>query len=146
MILKIDRYCNLILLIVFAGRSYSGRGKYLQNCNSVVIIPKRTWIEPHHNLLVSSGHNQNFVEVEKDFSNLEDRILELLDDPNRAKLIAQNSVDTFRDRYLTPAAQTCYWRRLIVGWAEVSFAPEARKIGNDGILHKVRGVPFETFV
>jgi len=92
------------------------------------------------------GHKQNFVEVEKDFSNLEEKILELLRDPYRAQLIAQNGVETFRDRYLTPAAQACYWRRLITGWADVSFTPEAGKIGEDGIPHKVRGVPFETFV
>jgi hypothetical protein len=72
--------------------------------------------------------------------------MELLGDPNRAKLIAKNNVETFRDRYLTPATQACYWRRLIMGWADVSFAPQARKIEEDGIAQKVRGVPFETFV
>jgi len=85
---------------------------------------KRNWIEPHHSLLVSAGPDQNFVEVKEDFSNLESNILELLDDPEKSQRIAQNSVDTFRDRFLTPAAQACYWRQLILGWAEVSFVPE----------------------
>lgn len=127
------------------GRSYSGRGKYLQNCNSVVIMPNRTWIEPHHALLVSSGPKQNFVEVQMNFSDLEENILGLLEDEEKAQLIAHNSVETFRDRYLTPAAQACYWRWMISDWAEVSFVPQPWKIGEDG-GHLFRGVPFETFV
>jgi hypothetical protein len=128
------------------GRSYSGRGKYLQNCNSVVIMPNLTWIEPHHALLISSGPKQNFVEVQMDFSDLEENVLGLLEDQEKAQLIAHNSVETFRDRYLTPAAQACYWRRMIEGWAEVSFVPQPWKVGEDGVKHLFRGVPFETFV
>ncbi|KAL2074706.1 hypothetical protein VTL71DRAFT_8485 [Oculimacula yallundae] len=118
------------------------RGKYLQNCNSVIIIPRRTWIEPHHALL-RSGHN--FVEVEEDFSDLEETMVGLLADPARARQIAMNSTDIFRDRHLTPAAQACYWRRLISGWAEVSFRPNVWEAGVDGGHRKVRGIPFETF-
>jgi hypothetical protein len=104
-------------LTIIIGRSYSGRGTYLQNCNSAVIMPKRAWIEPHHALLVSSGHKQNFLEVEQDFSDLEKKVLDLLQDQERAQLIAQNSIETFRDRYLTPAAQAYYWRQMIMSWA-----------------------------
>lgn len=118
------------------GRSYSGRLKYLQNCNSVVIIPKRNWIEPHHALLVSSGPNQNFVEIEEDFSDLEENVLALLADPEKARRIAQDGVETFRDRVLTPAAQNCYWRKMLNGWSEVSFAP----------VDEGKGVSFETFM
>ena len=80
-------------------------------------MPKRAWIEPHHALLVSSGHKQNFLEVEQDFSDLEKKVLDLLQDQERAQLIAQNSIETFRDRYLTPAAQAYYWRQMIMSWA-----------------------------
>ena len=66
-----------------------------------------------------------------------------MSDPERAMAIANNSVATFRDRYLTPAAQACYWRQLIRSWAEVSFQPEGWEVV-DG-KRKVRGVPFETF-
>ncbi|KAK0112703.1 hypothetical protein ONS95_014440 [Cadophora gregata] len=140
---SIPEHCLYQFLIQTEGHSYSGRGKYLQNCNSVVIIPKRTWIEPHHSLL-RSGHN--FVEVEEDFSNLEETMVSLLADPAKAQQIAINSTETFRDRYLTPAAQACYWRRLITSWAEVSFVPTLWEVGVDGGHRRVRGIPFETFV
>jgi len=105
---------------------------------------KRTWIEPHHALLVSSGPQQNFVEVENDFSDLEDKIAELLEQPERAAQIAANGVETFRDRYLTPAAQACYWRRMIRNWKEVSFEPQGWEFV-DGVK-RIRGIPFETYV
>ena len=124
------------------GRSYSGRGKYLQNCNSVVFMSNRTWVEPQHSLLIASGPNQNFVEVQDDFSDLEKEITELVRDQDKAKRIAKNSVDTFRDRNLTPAAQVCYWRKLIRSWAKVSFVPERYEPGT----RKLRGVSFETYV
>jgi hypothetical protein len=127
------------------GWSYSGRGKYLQNCNSVVIIPKRTWIEPQHPLLVSSGPLQNFVEIEADYSDLEPVMKDLLANPEKAKMIAQNGVDMFRDRVLTPAAQACYWRKMFVGWAEVSFKPERWEHVEGGRMGKRRGVDFETY-
>jgi hypothetical protein len=41
-----------------------------------------------------------------------------------AEKIARNSVRTFRERYLTQAAEACYWRRLIRAWREVSFEAE----------------------
>lgn len=107
---------------------------------------KRNWIELHHSLLVSSGPHQNFVEIEEDFSDLETKIVELLEDPENSRLISQNGVDTFWDRYLTPAAQVCYWRELILGWAAVSFTPdEFISEGSRGGRHS-RGIPFETFV
>jgi len=106
---------------------------------------KRTWIEPQHDLLVSGGPHQNFVEVENDFSDLETKILDLLNNPGWAKQIASNGVDAFRDRNLTPAAQVCYWRQMMRKWAEVSFVPEAWETTSDG-KRRIRGVPFETFV
>lgn len=112
---------------------------------------KRTWIEPHHALLVSEGPEQNFVEVKEDFSDLDLKVTELLADPGRAKKIARNGVNTFRDRYLTPASQACYWRELFRGWASVSFestlwdtVPEKGKSKDS--KKKIRGVPFETFM
>lgn len=107
---------------------------------------KRTWVEPHHALLISEGPEQNFVEVEEDFSDLEEKITELLDDPKRAEQIALNGVKTFRDRYLTPAAQACYWRELLRGWGGVSFEPEAWDVNEEDKTRTIRGVPFETFV
>jgi hypothetical protein len=113
---------------IFLGQSYSGRGKYLHNCNLVVIMPKRTWIEPHHALLVSSGLKQNIVEVQVNISDSEESTLGLLEVEEKAQLIAHKVVETIRDRYLTPAAQACYWRWIISGWADVSFVPQPWKI------------------
>lgn len=107
---------------------------------------RRTWIEPYHHLLISSGPTQNFVEVETDFSDLEEKILCLIQDPARAERIARNGINTFRDRYLTPAAQACYWRELIRRWAEVSFMPEVWEFDSSSGEKKTRGVPFESFV
>ncbi|KAF2008885.1 hypothetical protein BU24DRAFT_474962 [Aaosphaeria arxii CBS 175.79] len=142
--LSIVDHCGYQFLIHTEGRSYSGRGKYLLNCRSVTIMHKSEWIEPHQRVLVRSGPDQNFVEVESDFSDLESKIQELLQDSQRAKMIANNSAKTFRERYLTPAAQTCYWRQLIRSWAEVSFQPKPWVL-IDGRM-QLRGMPFETFV
>jgi hypothetical protein len=104
---------------------------------------KPEWLEPHHALLVPSGPQQNVVVVERDFSDLKEQMEELLQDQHKAERIADNSARTFRDRYLTPAAQACYWRELIRVWADVSFEPEAwEKV--DG-KKRLRGIPFETF-
>jgi hypothetical protein len=107
---------------------------------------KRTWLESHHPLLVSSGPSQNFVEVETDFSDLEDKVLFLLQNPAEAQRIAKNNIEAFRDRYLTPAAQACYWRRMLNSWAEVSFEPEEWEIEQMSGARRTRGVPFESFV
>lgn len=66
---------------------------------------KAQWIEPHHHLLVRAGPHQNFVEVERDFSDLEEKVEELLQHPQRAEAIMNNSMAVFRDGYLTPTAQ-----------------------------------------
>jgi hypothetical protein len=67
----------------------------------------------------------------------------LLAHPHDAARIARNNVATFRDRYLTPAAEACYWRKLIHEWAAHGFEPEFYRV-EDG--KKVwRGVPFESF-
>jgi hypothetical protein len=131
------------------GRSYSGRGKYLQNCRSVLFAHKREWIEPHHALLESSGPNQNFVEVERDFSDLKEKVLKLIENPKEAERIANNSAEVFHNRYLTPAAQACYWRRLIKAWSTVSFEPEiweeaVEKPGGE-TSKRLRGTSFESF-
>ncbi|KAH8595077.1 glycosyl transferase family 90-domain-containing protein [Bisporella sp. PMI_857] len=142
-VLKASEICQYQFVIQTEGRSYSGRGKYLQNCNSVVFMRRPTWIEPHHAVLSSSGPSQNYVEIKDDFSDLESKVLELLADQEKAKRIAENSVRTFRDGALTPAAQACYWRELFRGWAGVSFVPEGWVAGARG---KRRGVPFETWM
>ncbi|KAF2433760.1 hypothetical protein EJ08DRAFT_583334 [Tothia fuscella] len=147
--LSMAQHCGYQFVLQTEGRSYSGRGKYLQNCHSVFIAHEREWVEPQHTLLVASGPDQNFVEVKRDFSDLETKIEALIQNPDSAKRIADNSVKVFRDRYLTPAAQACYWRRLIRNWASVSFEPKKWETiaGTDGKqIRKTRGVPYESFM
>lgn len=141
-------HCKYKFVLQTEGRSYSGRGKYLQNCHSVYIAPKPEWIEPHHSALVPSGPNQNVVEVERDFSDLEQKIQALLSNDDHAKRIANNGVAVFRDRYLTPAAQACYWRYMFKTWADISFEPdgwESTKDAKGNVIQKLRGTAFETF-
>ena len=65
-------------------------------------------------LYVTSGPNQNVVEVERDLSDLEEKLEELFQDPQRAKAVANNSVATFQDKHLTPSVETCYRRQLFL--------------------------------
>jgi hypothetical protein len=139
------------------GRSYSGSLKYRQLCRSVIVSHKLQWIQHYHYLFRNNGSNQNFVEVERDFSDLSAAMEDLLDHPEKAKRIADNSVQVFRERYLTQAAEACYWRRLIQRWHDVlAFEPslytgaELGSLEKDGAKrlkreHK-RGVRYETFM
>jgi hypothetical protein len=115
----------------------------------VSIIHSPEWIEPHTHLFVASGDDQNIVAVDREFSQLDKHMKDLLNNPAKAKKISENSAKTFRDRYLTPAAQACYWRKMIQSWSKVSFEPQLfhEVKGNDGKRRKeIRGTSFETFV
>lgn len=121
----------------FTGRSYSASLKYRQACQSVIVIHKLQYIQHHHYLLASSGPHQNYVEVERDFSDLPSKMQELLDNPGKAQKIAENSVRVFRERYLSPAAEACYWRTLLQAWGAASPSITAGKLSE--------GLRFETF-
>ena len=77
----------------------------------------------------------------------------LLAHPEEAKRIADNSVKTFRERYLTPAAEACYWRALFREWAGASFRPELYErdeslpvgVGQAQKSRRRRGIRFESF-
>lgn len=72
---------------------------------------------------------------------------DLLDHPEKAKRIADNSVQVFRERYLTQAAEACYWRRLIKRWRDVMSWEPMLYSGVDGAKKKEkRGVRYETFM
>lgn len=149
-LLPMEEHCRYMFLAHTEGRSFSGRGKYLLNCRSVVISHKLLWHEVHHAALIPSGPDANFIEVQRDFSDLGRKIEFLIDNPDIAERIANNAVRTFRDRYLTPAAESCYWRALVRGYASVSgFEPvlytTTQHAGGGGGAG-LRGVPFETWV
>lgn len=143
-VLTMDEHCQYKYVAHTEGVSYSARLQNLQNCQSVVVSHKLKWIQHHHHLMVKSGPEQNFVEVGADFSGLDIAMAMLIDDDEMAKRIALNSVKTFREHYLTPSAETCYWRKLIRGWASVSFEPEFYTKGK-GKDVQWRGLPIESF-
>ncbi|KAB8239122.1 glycosyl transferase family 90-domain-containing protein [Aspergillus alliaceus] len=118
--ISMEDHCRYQFIAHVEGRSYSASLKYRQACRSVVVAHKLQYIQHHHYLLISSGPDQNFVEVERDFSDLPAKMQHLLDNPASAERIANNSITTFRDRYLTPAAESCYWRELFSQWAAAS--------------------------
>ncbi|KAF2000766.1 hypothetical protein P154DRAFT_522358 [Amniculicola lignicola CBS 123094] len=141
--------CNYMFIAHAEGRSYSGSLKYRQLCRSVIVSHKLQWIQHYHYLLLSNGTNQNFVEVERDFSNLDEAMEDLLAHPEKAKRIADNNVEIFRERYLTAAAEACYWRTLFKAWKEISFEPLLYNGVEVGEKHKrtqKRGVRYETFM
>ncbi|OAG33794.1 hypothetical protein AYO21_12111 [Fonsecaea monophora] len=137
-------HCQYKYLAHTEGNSYSGRLKYLQACKSVVVAHKMDWIQHHHPLMRSSGPQQNYLEVERSFEDLEQKISWLQNHDKEAERIAANSVRTFREQYLTPAAEVCYWRKVIHGWARVSFEPEFFKVVNGSSVW--RGLPVESYL
>ncbi|KAB8262073.1 endoplasmic reticulum-resident kdel protein [Aspergillus pseudonomiae] len=142
--LSMEKHCDYRYIAHVEGRSYSASLKYRQACRSVVVIHKLQYIQHHHYLLVSSGPQQNFVQVERDWADLPHRIQELLDDPLKARMIADNNVKVFRERYLTPAADACYWRALLQEWATAS--PEITETMTDPTSAPNRGIRFESFL
>jgi hypothetical protein len=140
--LTMDAHCEYKYLMHTEGTSNSGRLKYLQNCRSVVVAHKLEWVQHHHHLMVSSGPDQNFVEVERTYEDLEPKIHDLMLNDADAEAIADRSVKLFRERYLTPAAEACYWRKLFKGWAAVSFEPQFTHPTNGSW----RGLPAESYL
>jgi hypothetical protein len=148
----IEDFCRFAFLVHTEGRSWSGRLKYLLNCESVTLIHELEWTAHYYHLLNPEGHDQNYVPVERDFSDLGDKVQYYMNNPRKAQRIADNGIATFRGRYLTLAAEACYWRRLIEGWNEVAVSPEIYELSQvnlSGVLEtkrSLRGVAFEELI
>ena len=149
---SIEDFCRFAFLVHTEGRSWSGRLKYLLNCESVTIIHELEWTAHYYHLLNSEGHDQNYVPVKRDFSDLGDKVQHYISHPKEAQHVADNGIATFRERYLTLAAEACYWRRLIEGWNEVADSPEIyeySKVNVSGVLgtkRVLRGFAFEELI
>lgn len=145
---SMDEHCQYKYLAHTEGNSYSARLKYLRNCRSVVVAHEMEWVEWFHPLMRKEGPKQNYVQVERGFEDLEMVMRGLVERDGRGEVegIAERSVRVFRERYLTPAAEVCYWRRLIWGWKEVmGFEVEFFNVTASG-EKKWRGVPVESFM
>ncbi|PLB33876.1 glycosyl transferase family 90-domain-containing protein [Aspergillus candidus] len=139
--LPMEEHCRYMFIAHVEGRAYSASLKYRQACRSVIVAHKLQYIEHHHYLLVPSGPHQNYVEVERDFSDLPKAMDHLLQNPEKAQEIADNNVKTFRERYLTQAAEACYWRALWDGWAEATANME-----QPSVPVYQRGLRYESFL
>ncbi|KAK2740740.1 hypothetical protein FQN57_005972 [Myotisia sp. PD_48] len=134
--LTMEDHCNYMFIAHVEGRAFSSSLKYRQACRSVIVSHKLQYIQHHHYLLQATGPRQNYVEVERDFSDLNTKMEALLKDQDLAKKIADNSVTTFKERYLTKAAEACYWRAMWNSWANVSTST----------LGKEKGLRYESFI
>ena len=139
--LTLSEHCRYMFIAHVSGLSWSGQGKYIRNCHSVVVSHALEWREIYDSALVYEGPEQNAVRVADDWSDLGSTMESLRGNTTAAESIADNARAVLRDRYLTPAAEACYWRKLIRGYASVSFEPELYE--RDG--ETLRGVPYESF-
>ena len=156
-LIAMEQHCDYMFVAQTEGNTYSGRLKYLLNCGSVVVSHELGFVEHFSHLLEAGGPEQNYVQVKRDFKDLEKKLEGFLDGQKgmeSARKVAEQSKRTFRERYLTPAAETCYWRALIRAWKEVQgfeveFWKEVEVEGSDGkkkMVRRPRGVPFESYV
>lgn len=92
-----------------------------------------------------AGPEVNYIEASENFGNLESAMEYYRAHDKEAELIAKNSYETFTRRYLTPAAVTCYWRRLFWAWASVQgYDPLLYVPDKDGKM-AMRGTPWTAF-
>ncbi|KAF2175384.1 hypothetical protein K469DRAFT_610969 [Zopfia rhizophila CBS 207.26] len=148
-VMNLREFCRYKFTAQTEGTSYSGRLKYLQLCRSALITHPLRWQEFHTHLLRVSGPEINFIEANDDFNNL-DAVMEYYQKhDNEAEEVAQNSYNTFARRYLTPAAVTCYWRRLFLMWWQVQgfeVRLYEREGGSGGRgMGRMRGTPWTAF-
>lgn len=157
-LISMEDHCSYMFAVETEDNSHAGRLKYLLNCNNVVMTPEFSWIEHFHHLLAPSGDYQNYVKLKRDFSDLRTTMRGLVEPSrlqNTGRLIADNARKMFRERYLTPAAESCYWRDLIRGWASIQdFEPQVWIESEEPDWHigsgtkvkrKPRGTLFESY-
>lgn len=65
--------------------------------------------------------------------------------PREADRIINNAVNTVRNKYMTQAADSCYLRALIRGYASVAFKPQLYQPLTDDRIKRLRGMPYDIF-
>ena len=142
-LLSMSEHCRYQYVAHISGNSWSGQGKYAHNCESVFVTHETAlkWTEIFTAAIEVDGEGQNVVLLHDDWDDLASTIDNLMHhQPEKARRIAKNAKDTFQDRYLTPAAEACYWRELFRQWSTISFEPNLYKEDNK----TWRGTPFES--
>lgn len=141
--LTLPDHCRYQYVVQTEGTSYSGRFKFLQLCNSVTVSHKLEYAEFATHLMRPNGSEQNFIEVDRDWSDLEAKMAYSLAHPEEAERIAARSHELFHRRYITPAAISCYLRRMFDRWSRMQgFEPKLYEDDEFG-ARKMRGLPFE---
>ncbi|KAK3614473.1 hypothetical protein LTR22_027767 [Elasticomyces elasticus] len=146
--ISVPDHCKYKYTIHTEGWAWSGRLKYLWSCHSVIFIHHLVHHTHLYHLLEFSGPKQNYVQVESNFSDLPAKMGALLAEPAEGRRIADVTAETFRDRYVTPTAQTCYWRRLLTVWASVTEEVDPwETVHIDGsVEQRWRGMTFEEYI
>ncbi|KAF4553431.1 Hypothetical protein D9617_7g031590 [Elsinoe fawcettii] len=153
-LIGMEDHCGYKFVAHTEGNTYSARLKYLLNCGSLVLAPEGRFVEHFSHLLRKAGDDQNYVQVKRDWKDLRKVMAWLLEEEGdeRAEEVARRSREVFRDRYLSPAAEACYWRELVRGWKEVQgfetkfWEEKEEGEGKDKrMVRKLRGVPFESY-
>ena len=142
-------HCRYRFLANTEGFTWSGRLRYLLNCRSTIVAHKLEWITHWYPLLQASGADQNFIQVERDHSDLRAKMDYYTTNIEEAEKLAEKSVRVFRDRYLTPAAEACYWRRMFRSWKDLmNWEPRICEDGGPQELGKCnwRGLSWEQYV
>lgn len=143
--LRTSEYCKYAMTVHTEGVSYSGRLTQLLLCNSLPIVHELDWQTHYYHLLKDYGPDQNYVSVRRDFTDLEFIANTYLNNPEDAQKIIDNAIATFRNKYLTRAATSCYIRKLVKGYSSVAFEPKAERPPEPNGVRKLRGVAFEAF-
>lgn len=165
--MMIEEFCRYKYIVHTEGVAYSGRFQFHQMCESVVLAPPVMWMQHVTHLVrpVWSGEllrgvgwkggratermrgvwegvraeEANMVFVERDWSDLGEVVGWLEAHPEVAEGIARRQREVFvGGGYFSPAAETCYWRAAVRGWAST-----ARTQGQG--WEEEEGVPFEAF-
>lgn len=150
-VVQMEDHCLWQFLAHTEGNSWSGRLRNLVNCNSAILIHQPLeWMAHFYPVLQGSGPEQNFVPVKNDWSDLRETMDHYLAHPEEAERIANRTKEVLRDRYMTPAAEACYIRRMIYEWAKVQkWEPKLFKEVKDEegkvVGEKMRGFSWERF-
>ncbi|KFX87873.1 hypothetical protein O988_09248 [Pseudogymnoascus sp. VKM F-3808] len=136
----IEEFCRYKYVIYTDGVTYSGRLAFHQACASVLITPPPTFLQhtthllrplysptldtpppPHPEWPSYSASEANVIFVQPDWSDLEATIMWLRENPEVAEGIARRGrEEVVRRGMFREAAETCYWRGLVRGWASVA--------------------------
>ncbi|KAJ4330819.1 hypothetical protein N0V87_009675 [Didymella glomerata] len=144
-VMNLRQFCGYKFTVQTEGTSYSGRLKYLQLCRSALVTHPLEWQEFHTHLMRLAGPDVNYIEASENFGNLEAAMEYYKSHDAEAEEIAKNSYETFARRYLTPAAVTCYWRRLFWTWSSVQgYEPQLYTKDGQGNM-VMRGTPWTAF-